>query len=122
MPFGNAKEAIEPLLSAFNEKRPLEEALIKEFQYKLTQNTYDQRRRELGERPGEFKLRDYVTGKNEIGAPPEDVKEDRKTYYDALEARDEKQELDPLIEFFKEQTVKTRKKQIEAANRKNSDK
>ena len=40
----NAKAANELLLTAFNEKRAVDEALIKEFQYKLTQNTYDTRR------------------------------------------------------------------------------
>ena len=47
--------------------------MIKEFQYRLTQNTYDTRRYRLGERLGEFKLHDYVTGKEEVGAAPEDV-------------------------------------------------
>ena len=42
----------------------------------LTQNTYDTRRYQLGERPGEYKLHDYVTGKEEIGAAPEDVAEE----------------------------------------------
>lgn len=38
--------------------------------------------------------------------------EDRKGYYDALEAWDTLQELDPLIAFLKGQTVKTWEKQI----------
>ncbi len=177
----NAKEANELLLESFNDRRPLDEALIKEFQFKLTQNTYDTRRWRPGERPGEYKLHDYVTGKNEIGASPDEVhdemaelitdldgipdekaltaaayfhakfenihpfadgngrtgrlamnyllllhghppviihEEDRKAYYSALEAWDERQELDPLIEFLKEQTTKTWQKQIEIADRK----
>lgn len=69
----NAKDANELLLTAFNEKRELNTELIKEFQYRLTQNTYDTRRYRLGERLGEFKLHDYVTGKEEVGAAPEDV-------------------------------------------------
>ena len=44
--------------------------------------------------------------------------EDRKAYYTALEAWDEKQELYPLIGFLKDQTAKTWQKQIEAADRK----
>lgn len=178
----NAKEANELLLTAFNERRELDESLIKEFQYKLTQNTYDTRRWQLGERPGEYKRHDFITGKNEIGASPEDVpgevsellsemkdipfekiliaaayfhakfenihpfadgngrtgrllmnylllthdhppviihEEDRKDYYSALEAFDERQDLDPLIAFMKDQTVKTWQKQIEAFERKN---
>ena len=72
----NAKDANELLLSAFRDKRPLDELLVKEFQQCLTQNTYDTRRWQLGERPGEYKHHDYVTGKSEIGAAPEDVPEE----------------------------------------------
>lgn len=71
----NAKEANELFLNAFNEKRKLDESLIKDFQLKLTLNTYDTRRFKLGERPGEYKLHDYITGKEEVGASPEDVSE-----------------------------------------------
>ena len=176
----NAKDANERLLSAFAERRPLDETLVKEFQYLLTKNTYDTRRWQLGERPGEYKKHDYVTGKDEIGASPEDVQaevselleelneipkekaltaaayfhakfenihpfadgngrtgrlamnylllrsdhppviiheEDRKGYYAALEAWDERQELTPLIQFLQEQTAKTWEKQIERAER-----
>lgn len=171
----NAKDANEFLLSAFKEKRPLDEALIKEFQWRLTQNTCDSRRWQLGERPGEYKRHDYVTGKEEIGAAPEDVQEeitdllsemdsipddkvltaaayfhakfenihpfaggngrtgrlvmnyllllyghppiiiheeDRKGYYAALEAWDQRQALEPLTEYLREQTAKTWEKQI----------
>jgi len=176
----NAKDANEFLLSAFKEKRPLDEALIKEFQWRLTQNTYDSRRWQLGERPGEYKRHDYVTGKEEIGAAPEDVQEeitdllsemdsipddkvltaaayfhakfenihpfadgngrtgrlvmnyllllhghppiiiheeDRKGYYAALEAWDERQALEPLTEYLREQTAKTWEKQIQRSEK-----
>jgi len=177
----NAKDANEFLLESFNERRILDEELIKDFQRRLTQKTYDTRRWQLGERPGEYKKHDYVTGKNEIGAAPDDVSEelcelleemidisdekaiiaaayyhakfenihpfadgngrtgrltmnyflllhnhppiiihenDRKAYYSALEAWDERQELIPLVDFLKEQTVKTWEKQIERSDRK----
>ena len=176
----NAKDANELLLSAFSERRILNEHLLREFQYRMTQNTYDTRRWQLGERPGEYKKHDFVTRKNEIGAPPEDVheevsellaeledipeeqaltaaayfhaklenihpfadgngrtgrlamnyllilnnhppiiihEEDRKDYYTALEAWDERQELDSLIVFLKNQTSKTWKKQIQREDR-----
>ncbi len=180
----NAKEANEFLLSSFNIKRPLDETLIKDFQRLLTQRTYDTRRWQLGERPGEYKLHDYVTGRNEIGASPEDVREelneliselidipnekaltaaayfhakfenihpfangngrtgrlcmnyfllthnhppviiheeDRKVYYASLEAWDEKQQLEPLVQYLKEQTSKTWARQIQRyENRKNT--
>lgn len=177
----NAKEANELFLVSFNERRPIDESLVKAFQYKLTQSTYDTRRYQLGERPGEYKLHDYVTGKEEIGAAPEDVtqeiaellaelqdfsddkaltaaayfhakfenihpfadgngrtgrllmnyllvlhnhppivihEEDRRTYFEALEAWDSTQDLEPLISFLKEQTAKTWQKQIERADKK----
>ena len=177
----NAKDANELLLTAFNEKRPLDEELIKQFQRRLTLNTYDTRRYQLGERPGEYKRHDYVTGREEIGAAPEDVgeemselllelhgvetknaltaaayfhvkfenihpfadgngragrlamnyllllldhppiiihEEDRKEYYAALEAWDTDQELSPMTEFLKEQTVKTWQKQLDREQKK----
>ncbi len=171
----NAKEANELFLLSFRDRRPLDESLVKAFQKCLIQNTYDVRRYQLGERPGEYKRHDYVTGKNEIGAPPEDVademaelleelhdiprdkllraaayyhvkfenihpfadgngrtgrlsmnyflvlnghppitihQEDRKDYYAALEAWDERQELAPMEAFLRAQTAKTWQKQI----------
>ena len=72
----NSKKAYELLLVSFNEKRPFDEALLKAFQKELTQMTYDTRRWKIGERPGEYKRHDFVTGRNEIGAHPEDVKEE----------------------------------------------
>ena len=72
----SAKEANELFLTAFQEKRPLDEGFIKELHQTLTQSTYDSRRWKLGERPGEYKLHDYVTGKEEIGASPDDVEEE----------------------------------------------
>lgn len=69
----NAKDAYEQFLCAFRDRRPLDEAFIKELQFCLTKNTYDTRRWQLGERPGEYKCHDYVTGRKEVGAAPEDV-------------------------------------------------
>ena len=43
--------------------------------------------------------------------------EDRKDYYTALEAWDERQELESLIVFLKNQTSKTWKKQIQREDR-----
>jgi Fic family protein len=43
----------------------------------LTAGTYDERRFvEQGERPGEFKKHDYVTGLAEVGSLPEDAERD----------------------------------------------
>lgn len=177
----NAKEANELFLTAFNERRPLDEALILQMQLQLTHGTYDTRRYQLGERPGEYKKHDYVTGREEVGAAPEDVademtelldelqdidsrnvltaaayfhakfenihpfadgngrtgrlamnyllvmhnhppviihEEDRKGYYEALEAWDREQDLKPLRAFLESQTEKTWEKQIQRAQRK----
>lgn len=178
----NAKDASELMLEAFGKKRVLDEGLVKEFHLQLVKNTYDKRRWELGERPGEYKKHDYITGKDEIGAGPEDVseemaellaemadvtdenvlisaayfhakfenihpfadgngrtgrllmnymlllydhppitihEEDRREYYEALSAWDSRQELDPLISYLKEQTVKTWEKQVKRKWEKN---
>ena len=179
----NAKDANEYFLSAFNNRLQLNEQLVLDFQRILTKNTYDTRRWRLSERPGEYKKHDYVTGKEEIGASPEEVEEemrellediqdfpkekaltaaaffhvkfenihpfadgngragrllmnyllvlnnhppiiiheeDRKAYYDALEAWDSSQTLEPMVAFLKEQTAKTWEKQILRAEKKDS--
>ena len=72
----NSKNANELFLTAFHEKRAMDEDFIKELQEVLTQATYDTRRWQLGERPGEYKRHDYVTGREEVGASPEDVHEE----------------------------------------------
>lgn len=72
----NARDANELMLSSFGKRSPLDEMLLKEFHFQLTKNTYDSRRWQLGERPGEYKKHDFVTGRFEIGAAPEDVHEE----------------------------------------------
>lgn len=174
----NARVAMEYFFKAFREKMPFNETFIKELQRLLTLNTYDERRWQRGERPGEYKKGDYVTGRNETGAPAEDVpdemrelledldvlpeepekiltaaaffhakfenihpfadgngrigrlamnyllaihnhppliiyQEDRKAYFEALEAWDTEQNLNPLKIFLLEQLIKTWAKRIE---------
>ncbi len=72
----NAKAAYERMLRAFDDGQEVDEAFLKEVQMLLTVGTYDERRYQIGERPGEYKLHDYLTGKNEVGAPVEDVREE----------------------------------------------
>lgn len=69
----NAKIANEYFMDCFGKKAPFDEVFIKELQKRLTMNTYDTRRWQKGERPGAYKLGDYVTGKEEVGALPSDV-------------------------------------------------
>ena len=177
----NAKRAWEVFLDSFDSSAKLDEQLVKQFHYVLTAGTYDERRYKRGERPGEYKKGDYVTGIHEVGAHPEDVQdeilellediknvdnkdaltaaaffhakfenihpfadgngrtgrllmnyllvihnhppiviheEDRRQYFDSLEAWDSTQDLKPLIHFLMEQTAKTWKKQLERSERK----
>lgn len=58
-------------------KESLSSELIREVHGILTAGCYDERRFiELGERPGQFKKHDYVTGIHEVGYPPDKVKEE----------------------------------------------
>lgn len=58
------------------DKEPLSVGLIKEVHAILTSGTFDERRYvDKGERPGEFKKHDYVTGIHEVGYAPEEVED-----------------------------------------------
>lgn len=72
----NAKDAIMMILSAYDQRTQLTEEFIKSVQYELTKNTYDSRRWQQGERPGEYKKHDYIVGMNEVGASAEDTAEE----------------------------------------------
>jgi Fic family protein len=75
-------EFLKPKLAA---KEPLSIALIKETHGVLTGGTYDERRYvDRGERPGEFKKHDCVTGIAEVGSLPEDVEGDLAELLDEL--------------------------------------
>lgn len=81
----NAKIAQEYFLDCFSRKQPFDETFIKELQRRLTMGTYDTRRWQRGERPGEYKKGDYVTGKDEVGALPGDVLDEMKELLDDLQ-------------------------------------
>lgn len=89
----NSKAAYERMLSAFDDKQIVDEEFLKEIQMILTNGTYDERRYQIGERPGEYKHHDYVTGKNEVGASVEDVQEEVCELLDELKDIDEKNAL-----------------------------
>ena len=58
-------------------REPITIDFIKEVHSILTSGTYDETRYiQRGERPGEFKKHDYVTGIEEVGSLPEDVEAD----------------------------------------------
>lgn len=88
----NAKVAMEYFFKAFREKLPLDETFIKELQRRLTLNTYDERRWQRGERPGEYKKGDYVTGRNETGASAEDVPDEMQELLEDLKTLPEEPE------------------------------
>ncbi|MCL1948568.1 MAG: Fic family protein [Turicibacter sp.] len=73
----NQKICYEFLLAHLQNRTPLSLQLIKEVHRVLTEGTYDERRYiENGERPGEFKKGDYITGRHEVGSSAEHVAED----------------------------------------------
>ncbi|MFR5875021.1 MAG: Fic family protein [Eubacterium sp.] len=89
----NSKAAYERMLSAFDNKQAVDEEFLKEIQMILTNGTYDERRYQIGERPGEYKHHDYVTGKNEVGASVDDVQEEVCELLDELTDIDDKNAL-----------------------------
>jgi len=73
----NQKIAYEFLLPHFEAKTPLSVSFIKEVHRVMTEGTYDERRYLVnGERLGEFKKADYITGVHEVGSAAEDVEAD----------------------------------------------
>jgi len=73
----NQKVCYEFLLPHFEARTPLTINFIKEIHRVLTEGTYDEQRYiKNDERPGQFKIADYVTGFHEVGTPPEYVVED----------------------------------------------
>lgn len=70
----NQKTCYEYLLDKIIKKEKISENLIKKVHELLTIGTYDERRCILnGERPGEYKKHDYVTGREEVGASANEV-------------------------------------------------
>ncbi len=55
----NLKDASELMYRWFDERKPITLDSIREMQFELTKGTYNERRWELGERPGEFKKTIY---------------------------------------------------------------
>ena len=81
----NSKKAYEFILKSFDKKIPISLDFIKELHELLTVGIYDNRRYEIGKRPGQFKKHNYVTGKEEIGASYEDVEEELLELLEELE-------------------------------------
>lgn len=86
----NQKLCYDFLRQKIVDKEPLSVELIKEVHAILTSGTFDERRYvDKGERPGEFKKHDYVTGIHEVGYAPEEVEDAISELVDELaEIRD----------------------------------
>ena len=70
----NQKTCYEYLLDKIIKREKISENLIKKVHELLTIGTYDERRYiSNGERPGEYKKHDYVTGREEVGASVNEV-------------------------------------------------
>lgn len=95
----NSVAAYYRMLDAFERREPMDETLICEFQGLLTQGTYDTLRYQKGERPGTYKRNDYVTGRNEVGALPEDVPEELAELVSELDGIGPKQALTAAAYF-----------------------
>lgn len=83
----NQKLCYEAIKENFAARKPLSVEMVREIHRILTSGTYDERRYLInGERPGEFKKHDYVTGINEVGSPPEEVQADLTALVDEVNA------------------------------------
>lgn len=80
----NQKDCYEELKLFIDNKEPLSLELIKKVHYELTKGTYDEGRFAKGERPGEFKKRDYVVGYLDAGPTAEQVENDLKELVDEI--------------------------------------
>ena len=69
----NLKECHEVILDAFASRHPIDEPFVLEVHRTLTQGTYDERRWAAGERPGAYKVGDYMVGAGDVGATPVEV-------------------------------------------------
>ena len=82
----NQKECSELLLDAFASRHAIDEAMVVDVHRALTQGTYDERRWARGERPGTYKVHDYVVGVNAVGSSPTAVADDIRELLDELSA------------------------------------
>lgn len=77
----NHKSLAKEIINSFadNTMKEISIEFIKELHSKLMKDCYDDSRLSKGERPGKFKIHDYVVGLHDIGASPENVEEELKS-------------------------------------------
>ncbi len=70
----NLKDAHELMCRWFEDKKPLDESMVREMHRTIAKGTYDDRRWELGERPGSYKVNDiWGVGPDELAAPLDSI-------------------------------------------------
>lgn len=73
----NMKDAYNLMSSWFDSRTPITKDTIRQMHFELTKGTYDERRWELGERPGEFKKQDvWGVGLHDVAAPVNEIEHD----------------------------------------------
>jgi Fic family protein len=91
----NQKDCYEYLLDKIVKNTPISEQCIKKIHQILTKGTYDERRYVVnGERPGEYKKHDYVTGINEVGSLVEDVQSDIQSLIEEMNSINVETDID----------------------------
>ncbi|MGL6291940.1 Fic family protein [Eubacterium aggregans] len=88
----NQKDCFEFLVSRIIKKEAITVDFIKRIHFLLTKKTYDESRYLTRERPGEFKIHDYVVG-DSVGSYSNDVATDIKTLIDEVNQAN----ADPLL-------------------------
>ena len=90
----NLKRAYELMIAWFDLNQPLTQEAIKQMHKVLTQGTYDERRWELGERPGTYKKNDiWGVGPHDLAAPVADVEVEIAEIIEQLDGVKEDQAL-----------------------------
>lgn len=82
----NAQKAHAWMLEAWEQKRPITQDFVKELHRTLMQGVYDAAKTARGEQPGAYKRHDYVVGKHETGAPPEDVAQEMQELLEEVQS------------------------------------
>lgn len=84
----NQKFATSKLIKNLIKRKQLSVGMIKSLHKTLLYGLYDDDRWSKGERPGEFKTRDYCVGISGISSPPEDVELDLLTLVNDINSTD----------------------------------
>lgn len=90
----NMKDAYRLMSSWFDDRTPITKETIRQMHFELTKGTYDERRWELGERPGEFKKHDiWGVGPHDVAAPVSEIEHDLDADLEEISNVDKKDAL-----------------------------